>query len=385
MYTLLISIIYISFISLGLGDSLFGAAWPVIQRDLDIPLHYAGIVSLLMAVGTVTAGLMSDRIIRKFGMKIVAPFSVVLTAVSLFGFSTSSTFWLLCLWAVPYGIGGGTLDTAMNNYVATNYTSRHMSWLHCFWGVGAMTGPYIMGLYLTNGVHWHVGYRTIALMQIIFAVLLMLSFPLWKKRNTIHEEDTPVKNLREILQIPKVKFILFAFFAYCAIEATTGFWASTFLVNHRNIEVETAALFASLFFGGITAGRFIAGFVANRLGSMKMIKIGITFILLGIIALFVPIDDNTLSFIGLITIGLGAAPIFPALIHSIPITFGPENSQAIIGVQMAGAYTGSALMPPLFGLISNAVGMGFYPVFLMIFALLFIVMFRLLNKKGLSS
>jgi len=381
MYLLLITIIYLSFISLGLGDSLFGSAWPVIQRDMNIPIHYAGIVSMTIAGGTIFAGLMSDRVIRKFGIKVVAPISVFMTGIALFGFSSSTAFWMLCLWAVPYGLGGGTLDAAINNYVATHYTSRHMSWLHCFWGVGAMTGPYIMGLHLTRGIEWSGAYRTIAFAQIAFAVVLGLSFSLWKKRGEPGEDNSAVKGLGEILKIPNVKFALLAFFAYCAIEATTGLWASTFLVNHRGIEAETAALFASLFFIGITVGRFIAGFAANKLGSMKMIKIGISVIFIGIIAIFIPVGHNLFSFTGLIIIGLGCAPIFPALIHLTPSNFGAENSQAIIGVQMAGAYTGSALMPPLFGLITNITGLGFYPMFLLAFAGLLLVMFILLSRR----
>jgi len=381
MYLLLISIIYVSFISLGLGDSLFGSAWPVIQREMGVPIHYAGIVSMTIAGGTILAGLMSDRVTRRFGIGIVAPISVLITAAALFGFSTASEFWMLFLWAIPYGLGGGTLDAAINNYVATNYTSRHMSWLHCFWGVGAMTGPYIMGLYLTQSFGWDGAYRTIAIVQVIFVVVLALSFSLWKKREKTSKSNLPAKGLKEILQIRGVKFALLAFFAYCAIEATTGLWASTFLVNHRGIEAETAALFASLFFIGITAGRFVAGIVSNKLGSKTMIKIGIATIIIGIGAVIIPLDTNLFSFAGLIIVGLGCSPIFPALMHLTPSNFGTENSQAIVGIQMAGAYSGSALMPPLFGLITNHFGLGFFPVFLLIFAWLLLVMFILLNRQ----
>ncbi|MCL2378551.1 MAG: MFS transporter [Defluviitaleaceae bacterium] len=380
MYFLLISIIYVSFISLGLGDSLFGSAWPVMQRELGVPIHFAGIVSMTIAGGTIFAGLISDRVTRKFGIGVVAPVSVLMTSVALFGFSTASEFWMLFMWAIPYGIGGGTLDAAINNYVATNYTSRHMSWLHCFWGVGAITGPYIMGFHLTQGFGWVGAYRTAAITQIIFAVVLALSFSLWKKRGEASKDSLPAKGLKEILKIRGVKFSLLAFFAYCAIEATTGLWASTFLVNHRGIEAETAALFASLFFIGITTGRFAAGLVSNKLGSKTMIKIGIATIFMGIGAVIVPLDTNLFGFAGLIIIGLGCAPIFPGLIHLTPSNFGAENSQAIIGIQMSGAYTGSALMPPLFGLIANTIGLGFFPVFLLIFAGIFLVMFILLNR-----
>jgi len=381
MYVLLISVIYVSFISLGLGDSLFGSAWPVMQRELGVPIHYAGIVSMLIAGGTIFAGIMSDKVTRRFGIRFVAPFSVLMTAIALFGFSTAGEFWLLCLWAIPYGLGGGTLDAAVNNYVATHYTSRHMSWLHCFWGAGAMTGPYIMGLHLVRGTGWNAAYGTVVVIQIVVIATLALSFPLWKRREKSSRDNSAAKKLWEILQMRGVKFALLAFFAYCAIEATTGLWASTFLVNHRGIEAETAALFASLFFGGITAGRFIAGFISNRLGCTVMIKIGITVIFVGIGAIIFPTGSNIFSFAGLIIVGLGCAPIFPALIHLTPSNFGAENSQAIIGLQMAGAYTGSALMPPLFGLITNLAGLAFYPVFLLIFAGMFLIMFMLLIRR----
>jgi len=289
---------------------------------------------------------------------------------------------MLCLWAIPYGLSAGTLDSAINNYVATNYSSRHMSWLHCFWGVGAMTGPYVMGLHLTQGIGWGGAYVAIAIVQIIVVVLLALSFPLWKKRVEPSAGKSAAKGFKEILQIRGVKFALLAFFAYCAIEVTTGLWASSFLVNHRGIEAETAALFASLFFTGITAGRFAAGLVSNKLGSVTMIKIGITVVFLGIGAIIIPLDTNLFSFAGLIIVGLGCAPIFPALIHLTPSNFGAENSQSIIGLQIAGAYTGSALMPPLFGLLTSVVGLGFYPVFLLVFAGLFLVMFVLLKRRS---
>jgi len=381
MSLLLITIIYLSFISLGLGDSLFGSAWPVIQRDMGVPIHYAGMVSTIMAAGTIVAGIMSDSVTRRFGIRLIAPISVLLTAIALFGFSSSTAFWMLCLWAIPYGVCAGTLDAAINNYVATHYSSRHMSWLHSFWGVGAMTGPYIMGLHLTRGIGWDGAYGTVAAMQVVMMIFLALSFRLWKKRDVASADTSPAKGLAEILKIPGVKLALLAFFAYCAVEATAGLWASTFFVNHRGIEAETAALFASLFFIGITSGRFIAGFVANRLGSVKIIRIGFALIFLGIFAILISMDSNLLSFAGLIIVGLGCAPIFPALIHSTPSNFGAENSQAIIGVQIAAAYTGTALMPPLFGLLASRLGLGFYPVFLLIFAILLLTMHAALLRR----
>jgi len=382
VYLLLLTIIYIAFISLGLPDALLGSAWPVMQAHLDVPIHYAGIVSMIIAAGTIVSSLMSDRLTKKMGVGLITAVSVFMTAMALFGFSVSDSFWMLCLWAIPYGLGAGAVDAAINNYVAVHYTSRHMNWLHCFWGIGAMTGPYIMGFYLTRGLEWNSAYRAVALIQIIFSVAVFISLPLWKKR----EQDSsgkpaPTKRLSQVLRIKGVKYILLAFFGYCALESTTGLWASTYLVYHRGIGAETAALFASLFFMGITAGRFISGFISNKLGDKLMIKIGISLIFVGIVAVWLPLRTDLLSLAGLMIIGLGCAPVYPAIIHSTPENFGVENSQAIVGVQMASAYTGSALMPPLFGVIAGTAGMHIYPIILLGFAVLMLAMIVLLNKS----
>ena len=386
MYLLLLTIIYIAFISLGLPDALLGSAWPVMQSQLDVPIHYAGIVSMIIAAGTIAASLMSDRLTKKMGVGLVTAASVFMTAVALFGFSISDSFWQLCLWAIPYGLGAGAVDAAINNYVAVHYTSRHMNWLHCFWGVGAMTGPYIMGFYLTRGLEWNSAYRTVALIQIVFSAAVFISLPLWKKRERDSSgKPAPTKGLSRILRIKGVKYILPAFFGYCALESTTGLWASTYLVYHRGIGAETAALFASLFFIGITAGRFMSGFVSNKLGDKTMIRIGMFLIFVGIAAVWLPLQTDLFSLVGLTIIGLGCAPVYPAIIHSTPENFGVENSQAIVGVQMASAYTGTALMPPLFGVLAGTVGMHIYPVFLLGFAVLMLVMIVLLNKSVAKS
>jgi fucose permease len=380
MYILLITIIYVAFINLGLPDALLGSAWPVIQRQLDVPLHYAGMVSMLIFAGTIVASLLSDRLTHRFNTGLVTATGVVLTATALFGFSVSGSFWMLCVFAVPYGLGAGSVDAAINNYVAVHYTSRHMNWLHCFWGLGAMAGPYIMGFYLTGGLEWSGAYRTVALIQIIFAAVLFLSLPLWKKRKKEPGKAPRVKGLSYVLRIKGVKYVLLAFFAYCAMESTAGLWASTYLVEHRGVGVEAAAWFASLFFIGITSGRFLSGIVSNKLGDKTMIKIGIGLILAGIGLILVPFEADMFSLAGLIITGLGCAPVFPSIIHSTPYNFGVENSQAIVGVQMASAYTGSALMPPLFGLMASSFGLFLYPIALLFFTALMIVMLFVLNK-----
>ncbi|MCL1991887.1 MAG: MFS transporter [Spirochaetes bacterium] len=380
MYSLLLVILYMAFISLGLGDSLLGSAWPAMHEQLGSPVTHAGIISMTIAAGMVTSNLLADRLAKKFGARLLAIFSVSLSALSLFGFSLAGSFFFVWLWAFPYGLGGGALDAGINNYVAANYKSRHMNWLHCFWGVGAMTGPAIMGFYLTGGFEWSAGYRTVAFIQMGFVLVLILSLPLWKKQAGGEPVAAPVKPFSEILKLKGVKFVLPAFFAYCAIEATTGLWASTYLVSHRGISPEAAAAFTSLFFIGITAGRFLSGFVSVAMGNKKMIKTGIFFIFAGIAGLWLPVQTNVLGFAGLIVIGLGCAPIFPAIIHSTAENFGKENSQALVGLQIASANTGIALMPPLFGLLAGFAGAGVLPAFLALFAVLLLVMTVALNR-----
>ncbi len=383
MYSSLLIIIYIAFISLGLPDSLLGSAWPVMYGELNVTMAYAGIVSMTIAGGTIVSSLLSDRLTRKLGAGLVTAISVMMTAVALFGFSVSNSFIVLCLWAVPYGLGAGAVDAALNNYVALHYASRHMSWLHCFWGVGAAVSPYIMGYFLTGGHGWNSGYRTVSIIQIALTVILFISLPMWKKRNTVENasgEHAKALSLRQAVNIKGVKFVLLAFFCYCALESTTGLWASSYLVEFRGIDPETAAWFASLFFLGITAGRFLCGFVADKIGDKALIRLGIVVILIGIFLVALPLDISITALAGLVIIGLGCAPVYPSIIHSTPSNFGAENSQAIIGIQMASAYTGSTFMPPIFGFIADNIHIGLYPVYLVLFAILMFMMSELLNK-----
>ena len=381
MYSLLIIVIYTAFVSLGLPDALLGSAWPVMQTQFNVPVHYAGIISMTIAAGTIVSSLLSDWLTRKMNVGLVTALSVCMTAAALFGFSVSDSFLLLCVWAVPYGLGAGAVDAAINNYVAVHYTARHMNWLHCFWGVGAMAGPYVMGFYLARGLSWNNSYGALFVIQAVFAAVLFISLPLWKKRGN-EPADKPLheKGFIRIFRIKGVKQVLTAFFAYCALESTAGLWASTYLVKQRGVGIETAALFASFFFLGITAGRFFTGLMANRLGDKTMIKMGIAVIIIGITAAGLPVDNVGFCLAGLVIIGLGCAPVYPSIIHSTPEHFGVENSQAIVGLQMASAYTGATLMPPLFGWMANAAGLFIYPIFLLVFALLMLIMTSALNR-----
>ena len=384
MFQLLLIIIYLSFISLGLPDSLLGAAWPTMYPQLGVPVSYAGVISLIIAAGTVVSSLQSDRLTRRFGTGRVTAFSVATTAVALFGFSVSSRFWQLCLWAIPYGLGAGSVDASLNNYVALHYKSKHMSWLHCMWGVGASAGPYIMGFVMTHGGSWSGGYRSIALIQIVLTAILFCSLPLWKGRPQVtdgagNQVEAKPLSLRQVLKIRGVKQVLVCFFCYCALEQTTGLWASSYLTLHKGVSPETAAGFASMFFLGITAGRALSGFLTMRLSDVQMIRLGQGLIGGGIVILLLPLGAAA-SLAGFVIIGLGCAPIYPCIIHSTPAHFGADKSQAIIGIQMACAYVGICLMPPLFGLIANHIGVSLLPWYLIAILALMIVMHELLIR-----
>ena len=391
MVNILLAVIYMAFISLGLPDSLLGAAWPSMYTEFGVPLSYAGVVSMIIAFGTIVSSLQSDRMTRKLGTGMVTAISVAMTAMALFGFSFSHSFIALCLWAIPYGLGAGSVDASLNNYVALHYESRHMSWLHCMWGVGATLGPYIMGYALTGGQSWNVGYRYIGIIQVFLTAILLLSLPLWLKRTAVNggetDADTSVDkksgkalSLREIFSIPGAKEVMLCFFCYCALEQTTGLWASSYLNIYRGISPETAARYAALFYIGITIGRAISGFITMKLNDKQMIRMGQVIITIGLVMMHLPFSQN-LSLFGLIVIGLGCAPIYPCIIHSTPAHFGADKSQAIIGVQMACAYIGTCLMPPVFGLIANYISVALLPVFLFVFLILMVVMHERLNRK----
>ena len=377
MISLLLAVIYAAFISLGLPDALLGSAWPIMHEQMQVPLSYAGIVTFTIAMGTVISALMSDRLTLRLGAGRVTALSVGLTALALLGFSTASQYWMLLLFAIPYGLGAGSVDAALNNYVALHYSSRHMSWLHCMWGVGASIGPSIMGWALTGGsANWPLGYRTVGLIQVGLTALILLSLPLWKGRtaqpSATGEKVRPMP-ISELVRLPGAKEIMVAFFCYCALESTAGLWASSFLVYHHKLNAETAAACASLFYIGITVGRAANGFIAERFNDTQLTRMGFVLMALGVIVLLLPLGQLAAQ-IGLIILGVGCAPTYPCIIHATPIRFGREKSQAFIGVQMASAYTGSTLMPPIFGLIAGHISVGLYPVYLAAILLLMVIM-----------
>ena len=367
MVSLLLAVIYLAFISLGLPDSIFGAGWPAMHQTFGVPVSYAGIVSMIGAGATILSTLLSGRLIKKFSVKIVVLVSVLTTAVALLGYSFSGRFWQLCLWAIPYGLGAGAIDAALNNYVALYYSARHMSWLHCFWGVGTIVSPYVMSAALMHA-GWQSGYRAISLVQFgIFGVLL-LSLPLWrahqKKKQIEEPEAEPSVGIFKALRLRGVGSTLAGFFCYCGVETTCTLWAASYLVGARGMAEERAAAFASLFFIGITAGRFLSGFVADKLGDANMIRIGSGGLAIGVLLLTIRALPAWAALVALVLIGLGCAPIYPAIIHATPKKFGVAHSQTVIGLQMTSAYTGMLLVPPLFGWISSGVGIEALPVFL---------------------
>lgn len=385
MIHLLLAVIYISFISLGLPDSLLGAAWPSVYQGFGVPVSYSGVIFFIISAGTVISSLQSDRLTRRFGAGWVTAVSVGMTATALFGFSCSNSFWALCLWAIPYGLGAGSVDAALNNYVALHFASRHMSWLHCMWGIGASVGPYIMGAALTRGAGWQMGYRVIGILQLVLTVLIVLSLPLWKTRGNPNETGTAEPSaktltLKEIFQIPGVKAVLITFFCYCSLEQTTGLWASSYLVLNKGVSPETAASFASLFFIGISVGRALCGFLTLKLNDAQMVRMGIGIISIGIAAFLLPLGE-TVTLAGLILVGFGCAPIYPSIIHATPEHFGADKSQAVIGVQMASAYIGNCLMPPLFGLIADHTTIAIFPYYLLGILLLMGYMHETLQKQ----
>ena len=363
MLHLLLAVIYLAFISLGLPDGLLGAAWPSIYPEQAVPMSYAGIISLIICIGTITSSLASEQLTHKLGVGRVTVLSVAMTAAALFGFSGSNTFWQLCLWAIPYGLGAGSVDATLNNYVALHYSSRHMSWLHCMWGVGASTGPYLMGFLLSGGQHWTTGYRWVGILQIVLTAILLLSLPLWKKSSK--EETSSPLPLRKAIQVPGAAEIMVTFFCYCALEQTTVLWSASYLGLHAGLSQEMAAAFASMFFLGITAGRAISGFAAMKLNDVQMIRLGMGIICAGIFILLLPIGSGG-AMVGLSLVGLGCSPIYPCIMHSTPDNFGVQHSQALMGIQTASAYVGTALMPPLFGLIANHIGISLMGIYLLI-------------------
>ena len=382
MVSLLLPIIYLAFISLGLPDALLGAAWPSMYPQLGAGVAWAGGVSMIISAGTIVSSLASERLNTRLGTGRVTALSVATTAVALFGFSTCTQFWQLCLWAIPYGLGAGSVDAALNNYVALHYESRHMSWLHCMWGIGAAGGPVIMGWALA-GSTWQNGYRIISILQIVLTAVLIFSLPLWQTPADAEAggDFTPEhRTLPQLMKVPGVPEVMCCFALYSGVETVTGMWAASYCTLVRGLDAVTAASWASLFYLGITVGRFLSGFLTMKFNDHQMIRMGQVLIAVGIALVFLPAGNTCLQ-AGLVTIGLGCAPIYPCIIHETPANFGKSLSMAMTGIQMAAAYTGTTLLSPLFGVLAQNITMQLYPWALLVILLLMVVLSEQLHKK----
>lgn len=377
----LLPIIYLAFISLGLPDSAIGSAWPTMAPDLGAGTSWVGGVTIIITAGTILSSLMSVRVVERFGTGKVTVASVVLTAAALLGFSASDAFWQLCLWAVPYGIGAGAVDAALNAYVALHYKSQHMSWLHCMWGIGASGGPMIMAACI-NGWSWGAGFLALGAVQAAIAAVLTLSLPLWRERRVLHhaEERRPARrSRRELLRMRGVLAVLICFFCYNALETTCGTWAATYCVQARGIDAATAASWASLFYVGITLGRAVSGFVTMRVGDRDMIRLGQVLAAVGVVLVLLP-AGNAALLPGLVLIGLGCAPIYPAVIHATPARFGEDVALELTGMQTAFAYIGPLALSPFFGVLAQYVGAWLYPFYLGILLVVMVVAAERVNR-----
>lgn len=381
---LLLAIIYLGYICLGLPDSLFGPAWPVIHTDFGIPVSYAGFITVTVYGTTIFSGLIADRITRKLGTGLVTAISVGLTAVALLGFAFSNNFWLLLLFAIPMGLGAGGVDASLNNYMAIHYSSKFMSWLHCFWGIGAIISPYIMSFWLKNDLQWQKGYLTVGILQSVLTVVLFISLPLWKKNTEVSEESSssaPPLTYSQIFRLKGIVSMLLSFTAYCAIEGLAFSWTSSYLVSGRGMSAEDGAKYAALFYFGMTIGRLITGFFANKVGDKNMTRLGWAIGLAGLGMILLPVNSDALALVGLFVFGFGCGPIFPALMHSTPTIYGTDKSQSIVGLQMAFGYMGSTLMPPVFGIAAKHIGTDLYPFFIMFFMIMTVILTENLNIK----
>lgn len=408
MVTLFLIVIYAAFISLGLPDSLLGVAWPVAQKEFGASLGDAGIVSMTISIGTVVSSLFSSRLLKRFGVGKVTVVSVLMTALALLGFSFVPAFIFMILLAIPLGIGAGAVDSGLNEYVAEHYESRHMSWLHCFWGVGAMTGPLIMSQYMSLGVDWRMGYLTVAVIQFLLVGVLLATLPLWdkvaqktKKGETPQEnravgsepENVPEpmiskasekKGFLQPLKIKGAKVALVSFFLYCGVEMTLGLWGSSFLISEKGIDPAIAAQWISFYWGGLTLGRLVSGFLAMKFNNQQMIRAGELTVLLGVICLFLPLPQYV-CLIGFVLVGAGCAPIYPCMLHETPVRFGKEDAQSMMGFQMAICYIGSTLLPPFFGFVATNLTVSLLPVFLLVYIVIMLITSetsnRIFNRK----
>ncbi len=387
MGSLLLAVIFLIFISLGLPDSLLGSAWPTMHIEFNVPSSYAGYVSMVISFMTIISALISPYFIKKFHTKWICVFSIGLTIIGLLGFSFCKEYWMLFLFAIPYGLGAGAIDSAINNYVANNYSGAVMSFLHCFYGIGAVISPNIMSLALKYA-RWNEGYSWTSYIQIGILAIVILTLPVWNKvkgKENDEEKEEKVKSvgIRKTFIVPGVIATLIAFFAYCSAEATCFLWTSSFFAGrYETLSSELVASLGSLIYGGLMLGRLISGFITNKIGDKNMIRIGTVLEIIGIILIFLSSINYIFPIVGFIILGIGMGPIYPSIMHMAPYKFGKKYSSSVISLQMAFAYIGTTFMPLLFGLLQENIGIWIMPIFLLIFILINILMIELSNKRA---
>lgn len=381
MATLLLIVIYIAFIGLGLPDSLLGTAWPAMYVDLKLPVSFEAIANAVVVIGTIISSLNAARLIKKLGTLKIVIISTLLTACAIFGYAMVPNFYCLLLLGIPMGIGAGAIDTALNNYLAIHYKASHMNWLHCFWGIGAMSGPIVMSVFMKGGMGWRYGYFAIGAAQAVVVIILLISIPIWKaQKDTSAEEESAVMKFFDLLKVKGVKLAMLTFLCYCATEYTIVCWGSTYLVNYRAVSAATAASWISMYYLGITAGRMLCGFIAIKFNNRKLIRVGLLTVLLGAVILMLPLPPIA-AMIGLAFVGFGCAPVFPGMLSETPKYFGKNLSQAVIGVEMTSAYTGVLILPMIFGFLATCISMALIPYFLVVLVVSMLIFTSLLNKK----
>lgn len=366
MATLLVIIIFITYVGLGIPDSLFGSAWPAIYTELNLPISYSNFITGIMYTGTIVSSLMSARLTKKFGTPLVVAFSTALTAVAILGFSFSNNMLMLCLCTIPIGLGAGGIDNVLNTYVALNYKATHVNFLHCSYGVGVTLSPFLMSLALKNSNNWQGGYRIMSFFQLALTVMCFLSIPIWKKVKEQKEEagivdETKVVSIPELLKIPIARASLLIYFGSCAIESVCLAWGSTFLVNSKGLTPDKAARMITFYFIGMTLGRFLSGVLVNKISPKKIIIIGESITLIAILLTFS--GSPSVAGLGLFFIGLGNGPIFPNMTHLTPIHMGRDISQSFIGLQGAISYMSILLSPITFGLLAQYISTDVFSIF----------------------
>lgn len=385
MITLLLIVIYLAFISLGLPDSMLGAAWPIIQTELALPMAGAGLVSMIISGGTIVSSILSGRLIKIFGTAKLTIISVSMTALALLGFSFSGTYLWLCIMAIPLGLGAGAVDAGLNNFVALHFSARHMSWLHCFWGIGATTGPIIMSAAILFKGSWKNGYLYVAIIQIVLVAILLLSLPLWKSFDKNGQgEEAETEGNGNVFKLPGIVPALLGFFCYCALETVAGLWGASYLVQAKSVLPEKAAGWISMYYLGITIGRFLSGIITVRFSNKTLIRGGQAIIGVGAILLLL-FPNTYVNLLGLIFIGMGCAPIYPSMLHETPVRFGKHNSSRLMGLQMAFAYIGTTLVPPVSGLVMGKFGINLYPIFILLLLIIMVASSERVNKVVANS